>query len=154
MTLVLTASIPALYIFWQVRLGKISDPHIERREERRSVFGVFIGSLCLGTVALWALGAPHSFVILTLLIFVSSLCAGAITLYWKISIHSWVLAGAITLFGLSFASPSWYWWLLLLVPVVIWSRVYRRRHTLWQGVAGAIFGMVLTSLLYHVFVRT
>lgn len=152
-TLVLTASIPAFYIFWQVRLGKIRDPHIERREDRHRVFGVFSISLLVGTLILWLFGAPHSFFILTLLILLNALCAGVITLYWKISIHSWVLAGAITLYGLSFAVSAWFWWAAALVPLVVWSRVYRRRHTVWQGYAGALAGGFLTLLLYNIFVR-
>jgi hypothetical protein len=152
-TLILTASIPAFFIFWQVRRGKISDPHIEKREQRQSVFDVFIISLLLGMLVLWKFGAPHSFVVLTMLIFVNSLLAGIITRYWKISIHSWVLAGAITIGGLVFALPTWFWWTFLSVPLVIWARVYRGRHTLWQGLAGALAGVVLTMLLYQILVR-
>jgi hypothetical protein len=152
-TLMLMASVPTFYIFWQVRQGKITDPHIKQREQRLSVFIVFVISLLLGALVLWKIGAPHSFLTLTLLIFVNSFVAGIITMYWKISIHSWVLAGAITIYGLVFVVPTWFWWTFLSVPLVIWSRVYRGRHTLGQGLAGALAGIALTVLLYQLFVR-
>lgn len=72
-----------------------------------------------------------------------------ITLFWKISIHSWALTGAITAYAM-LSGTTYIWWLLLTVPLVIWSRIYRERHDLWQGLAGALAGGLLTAGLIAV----
>lgn len=79
LALVLTSIIPALYILWQVRRGKIGDAHIAKREERLGVFAVFIVSLALGALILWQLDAPRSFRILSLLILANAIPAGIVT---------------------------------------------------------------------------
>lgn len=151
--LVVTAAIPLVYILWQFYRGRIADIHIERREQRMGVFLVFIFSILAGTITLWWLGAPQTFILLTVLIFCSALLAGIITLFWKISIHSWVIAGAITIYSLLVGNNLWLWWLAAVVPPVIWSRVYRGRHSIWQGMAGALAGILVTLILYHLLLR-
>ncbi len=152
LTLIVTTSIPAIFILWQVRRGRIGDAHIARREDRLSVFAVFLVSLAVGALLLWRLDAPRLFRILSLLILANAIPAGLITTQWKISMHSWVIAAALTVYALSFGTPTWFWWLALLVPAVVWARVTRGRHTLWQGVGGALAGVLVTSLFY-VFIR-
>jgi membrane-associated phospholipid phosphatase len=63
-----------------------------------------------------------------------------ITLWWKISLHAAAAAGAATMAwallgtGLPF---------LLTVPLIAWSRIRLRRHTLAQTVLGALLGFVV-----------
>jgi membrane-associated phospholipid phosphatase len=52
---------------------------------------------------------------------------------------------AIILFGIKF------WWLYLLLLPLGWARVYRRRHTLWQVVAGALLAFFLSIIIFWFF---
>lgn len=153
-TLILTSAIPVLFIVWQVRRGNITDAHIVHREQRLSVFFVFVASSLIGALILWWLDAPHSFFVLSLLIALNAIPAGLITTVWKISMHSWVIAAALTIYGLYFGVSQWLLWsALLIVPLIIWSRVYRKRHTLWQGILGAGAGTTITLVLYQLLLR-
>ncbi len=146
--LVFFVGIPPLYIYREVQAGRITDFHIQLREQRAQVFAVFLLSTGLGISLYWLLGVPVALLHLTAVIFASAIAAGLITLAWKISLHAWTLAGSVTAFVL-LAADVRYAWLLLLVPVVIWSRIHRQRHTLPQGVAGAVMGVAITYLLYQ-----
>jgi membrane-associated phospholipid phosphatase len=67
----------------------------------------------------------------------------AITTQWKISIHSTAIAGAAVL--ALYLAQGIVWPLLISVPVVGWSRIHLRRHTVMQVIAGALLG---ASLVY------
>lgn len=146
--LIFFIGIPPLYIYSQVRAGRITDFHIQVRQQRAQVFAVFLASTAFGIVIDWLLGVPATLLGLLVVIFGSAIVAGLITLGWKISLHAWTLAGSVAVFALLSADDRW-WWLLLLVPVVIWSRIHRERHTLAQGLAGGVMGVVVTWLLYQ-----
>ncbi len=64
-----------------------------------------------------------------------------VTIKWKISGHAGTLALATGLV-VKWFGPSW-WPVLLLVPIVGWSRVVKHDHTIWQVVAGALYSWVL-----------
>lgn len=150
--LLFTGVIPALYILWGVRAGRITDIHIMVREQRAIVFLIYLVSAGLGIVTLWVLAAPTTIFLLALVAFANGLVAALITLFWKVSIHSWVYAGAAAAFAL-LAEEPWGWWLLLGLPLVIWARTYRQRHTVAQGILGGLFGLGLTYALYLVIFR-
>lgn len=147
------ACLPTVYILNQVRLGKITDIHIIQREQRAIVFLVVICSLIIGTAVLWKLGAPHLFLVLSMITFLNALVAGMITLFWKISMHSWVLAGALSIMWLVTRLNIWFLIAGLLVPLMIWSRVSRQRHTLAQAVMGALAGGATTLVIYIYFLH-
>lgn len=145
--LIFFIGIPPLYIYRAVKAGRITDFHVQVRQQRAQVFAVFLLSTALGLVFYWLLGVPSTLIHLLIVVFCSAIVAGLITLWWKISIHAWTVAGSITAFALLSADARW-WWVLLLVPVVIWSRIHRDRHTLAQGIAGGVMGVIVTTLLY------
>ncbi|MBI4032703.1 hypothetical protein HY374_03290 [Candidatus Berkelbacteria bacterium] len=145
--LLTTGVIPACYILWGVRAGRITDIHIMVREQRAIVFLVFLVSAAAGLALLWLLEAPRTIFLLALIAFGNGLLAALITLFWKVSIHAWVYAGAAASFAL-LADAPWGWWLLLGLPLVIWARTHRQRHTIAQGVGGGLLGLGLTYLLY------
>ena len=69
----------------------------------------------------------------------------AVTLFWKISGHVGTIALAT---GLIISWFGWQWWpILLSVPLVAWSRVVRRDHTVGQVILGAIYSWGLVILL-------
>lgn len=146
--LVFFTALPPAYVYNEVRAGRITDLHIQRREQRWSVFLVFLVSTVIGLTVYWMLGAPMPLITLALVVFASAVAAALITLFWKISIHAWVVAGSVTAFALLAADHRW-WWALLLVPLTVWARVHRHRHSPAQGILGALAGIGVTYLLYR-----
>ncbi|MBI2589430.1 hypothetical protein HYW32_00125 [Candidatus Berkelbacteria bacterium] len=139
--------IPTAYIANEVRARRMSDIHIMVREQRAMAFLVFLVSAAVAIGIYWWIKVPASLLILGVVVFLNALFAAFITLFWKISIHAWVLSGAVTAFALIVDSP-FAWWILLFIPLVIWSRIYRGRHTVLQGLMGALIGASATYALY------
>ena len=67
-----------------------------------------------------------------------------VNLWWKISIHTMGIAGPTIVLIVVFG----YWGALLalLLPPVIWSRIYLKKHTVAQALGGAAVGFLLTAL--------
>ena len=42
---------------------------------------------------------------------------------------------------------AWFAWLFLLVPLIAWARVRRKRHTLIQTVVGAVIALINTVVV-------
>ncbi|MGI6103530.1 MAG: hypothetical protein ACOYBJ_02835 [Patescibacteria group bacterium] len=148
-TLFFLSLVPAAYITHRVRSGALTDIHIMVREQRSTAFLVFFLSGAVGIGVLWQLGASPVFLGLAGLVCANGFVAALVSLVWKISLHNWVLTGAITAFAI-LSGERWVWLLLLLVPFVIWARVARERHTVVQGVAGAVVGILLTACSYAI----
>ena len=133
--------IPLSYIVWQVKIGKVSDFHLRVREERiRPIIVIFLCAVS-STAILYFGRAPQLIITLALDVIAAAVCFAAITPFWKISAH------VATASGVSFLLLGFFGWLatpfLLLIPIVAWARVYMRRHTVGQVVAGAVLGASL-----------
>jgi hypothetical protein len=141
--------VPFLNVFLAVKRGKITDIHVAVREERTGPFIVGILSILAGTLVLQFLEAPREIVILGWAMFINSLIFFGITLYWKISIHSSVLAcilvSLIVLVNRNFIFG------FFLYPPLIWARIRRQRHNIYQGILATILAMVGTFLLFKLF---
>lgn len=67
-----------------------------------------------------------------------------ITHFWKISGHAFASALAT---GILISRFGWRWWpVLFIVPLVVWSRVVRKNHTLPQVIAGALFAWTVVFI--------
>ena len=139
--------LPVIFVAYKVRSGQLTDIHVMVREQRAVVFLVFLGSSTVGLLLFWWLGAPIMLLILAGLVLLNGLIAMLVTFLWKISLHAWVLAGAITSFAL-LSQDQWIWWLLLLLPLVMWARIVRNRHSVLQSLGGAMAGIGFTAAAY------
>ena len=128
---------PFLYLARLVRKGKVTDLDVQLREQRKQPLLVTLA--CMGVAGLLlALGsAPSTLTVLAATSWLQVLTILGITLRWKISVHASAAAGAGTVIWALLGSP---WPLFIGVPLIAWSRVRLRRHTLLQTVAGALLG--------------
>jgi hypothetical protein len=136
--------LPALYVVAGVVRGKITDVHVMERGQRTGPFLVAILGGFIAAYILFYLHAPKSVWGLSLLTSVNGLVISIITAFTKISVHVSVLAA--TVLGAVFFHPELNpWWLLWLIPVLIWSRQKRGRHSVWQGISGAVVASIVTA---------
>jgi uncharacterized membrane protein YeaQ/YmgE (transglycosylase-associated protein family) len=147
--LVCLTLLPAGYIFFQVRAGRITDMHVREREQRRGPFLVGLAGAVLGTALFYLLHTPRELLALSLCTLVNGFVFAFITLRWKISMHPSVLTAAV-LVATIFLSPVCAW-LFLLLPPVIWARIHRQRHDLWQGMIALLLASGLTVGLFRLF---
>jgi membrane-associated phospholipid phosphatase len=129
---------PLLFLIWQVRHGRVTDLDVQLREQRKGSLLVTIAGFGVSWLVMHIGHAPPVLKAMAGAGFVQWLIVFAITLRWKISAHTSSAAGVTVLilrvFGLA-AVP-----LVISIPLIAWSRVKLRRHTLGQTIAGALLG--------------
>ena len=138
----------AIIVYWAKKLN--TDKDISNRQDRFTPLVVGIVSYFIGFLVSLALGLS---VFLTALLLCYSINTGVvllITAKWKISVHTTGLSGPVgalilllgpigALFG-------------ILYPILIWSRVTLKKHTLAQAIAGGVQGFFLTVLEMYLFI--
>jgi hypothetical protein len=141
----------SVLLIWETRTNAKFDLDIPARTDRNHPLLVASASYLIGTVVLVAVHAPLLTTVVMFGYFAGTLFLFFINLYWKISIHAMGIAGPTTVLVFVFG----YWGVLLglLLPPVIWSRVYLKKHTLAQALTGAILGFMLTAVMLSLLLR-
>ncbi|MCG8377122.1 MAG: phosphatase PAP2 family protein [Chlorobiales bacterium] len=133
--------VPMLLIYGLKKIGKVSDYNITFREQRFLPLLVMVGVNFLGYELMQQLEAPRIFTGILLFNAVNMVLILLITLQWKISIHLLTLASSVALLYLQFGAFAF--WLLFLVPVLMWSRIYLKAHTFMQTLVGSLIGFLV-----------
>ncbi|MGZ7107939.1 MAG: PAP2 family protein [Methanobacterium sp.] len=144
---IFAAVMPILLVFWWLR-GKNGeeveiDMDIPKRTDRNYPLLLVILSYAIGVIILYLINAPSITTILMFCYFSNTLIVFFINLYWKISIHSLGAAGPAAALIYVFGAPGILY--MLIIPLVMWSRVYLKEHTVSQVVMGALLGFLATS---------
>jgi membrane-associated phospholipid phosphatase len=132
------AAAVAGYVLFMRRSSRVGDFWISTRAERLTPAVFLLAAFVALLTALVLLDAPQNLSLLTLSMGLASAAVAGITLLWKASAHCTVAghaaaAGLLLLGSLGFA-------FLLVLPLVLWSRVTLKAHTLSQALAGAAVG--------------
>jgi membrane-associated phospholipid phosphatase len=121
--------VPFVLFVIAVKTKFVSDWDLSDRAERPKIIWPLVGIeiACVLLFHLWFL----------IPILVSIVGFAVITHFWKISGHAMAAALAT---GTVVVTYGWSWWpVLLIVPIVGWSRVIRKNHTSLQVIAGALY---------------
>lgn len=143
--LLVGVGLPTGYVVWLTKTGRVTDFDLRRRDQRIKPFMLSLACMLLMWALLWLGDAPTAIRSLVTIGIVQGLALFVITLVWKISLHT---AGVATFSVLAcfthglVALP-----LLLLIPLVAWSRLCLRRHTLLQTVCGGLVGVLAVVLV-------
>jgi membrane-associated phospholipid phosphatase len=137
---VLGVLIPFLYVVWSVVRGQITDIHIRLREQRRRPLLVVVICAGVGWLVLALGAAPRAMTAVAASIWLQTVVVFFVTLRWKISVHTAAAASGGTLIWMLLGTALPF---LLIVPLVAWSRVRLRHHTLLQTLAGALLGSIV-----------
>jgi len=124
--------------------GQKIDIDIPERKDRNYPLLIVILSYFIGAAVLYAIHAPPITTVLMFSYFSNTLIVFFINLYWKISIHAMGVAGPTTALIYVFGPVGAIF--AAIIPVVMWSRVYLKRHTTGQVITGALLGFALTIL--------
>lgn len=126
-------------LFLGVRSGRWQDADVSVREERTRFYPIAIPLSAFGTLMTWLVGAPGYILrggLVTLLLLVTAAIANR---WFKISLHTLfasyctvILFRVNAIYG--FAS-------LILAALVFWGRLFLKRHTLAETVAGTLVGV-------------
>jgi membrane-associated phospholipid phosphatase len=137
---VLVSLVPILVVFYLLRTGRIAELHMRHTQERHLPYLVAI--VCAGAAFLLftILDGPELLRCLTAFNTVELVALGLINIYWLISLHATGITAAWIISWLVFG------WMaaVILLPVVLlvcWVRLYLKRHTPAQVVAGIALGV-------------
>lgn len=139
------AAVVAGYVLTMRRRSRVGDFWISARAERLAPAVFLLAAFVALLAILVLLDAPQDLSLLTLSMGLASAVVAGITLLWKASAHCTV-AGHAAAAGLLLLGPSGLVFLLVL-PLVLWSRVTLKAHTLSQTLAGAVVGAGFAVLL-------
>jgi membrane-associated phospholipid phosphatase len=132
------AAAVAGYVLFMRRRSRVGDYWISARAERLTPAVFLLAAFVALLAAVVLLDAPQDLSLLTLSMGLASAVVAGITLLWKASAHCTV-AGHAAAAGLLLLGPLGLVFLLVL-PLVLWSRVILKAHTLSQTLAGAAVG--------------
>ncbi|MCW9707870.1 hypothetical protein [Fodinibius salsisoli] len=163
LSLLFHTAIPLAVTFYLLKNGHITSPDLPRRSARTRLFGYSIASCFIAFVGLGAtVPVTHPLIAMVALIYLVNPVIGLlINLKWKVSIHTAALssAGAIflglTLPGLTeFTADTFILSLtilLLLLPLMIWSRYRLGAHSYAELLGGIASGFLLTIIELYLF---
>ena len=144
--IVLMVVLPIMPIVLQASRGVV-DLDVSSREMRTRFFAFALVCYVVAYLVYWAGQCDVMRVLAAAYFFVTSGVTIA-TLKWKVSVHAAGVAGPSTammyMYGF-LASPVVAVWL-----AVIWARTALKQHTLPQGVAGVLLGVLITATVYLV----
>lgn len=136
--------IPALYLLWGLRTKRISDWDMTKRQQRAGIYFLTVFCHLFGVVYAYFLGK----IVLAEILFIFwslSVVFATITSVWKISVHAGVNGAMVAYFNHAYGWRN-YWWLLVVLIFVLWSRVEIKKHSWMQVVAGSSLAIVWVEL--------
>ncbi len=138
--------IPVAFILMRLRGGHLSDHNMSVANQRYMPFVISIASNLAAFVVMRLMSAPPFIIAFTLSAVTVLVLAILLTPKCKMSIHCSTVAGMAII--LTFVLGTWAWSMVILVPVVGWSRVKVAQHTVPQVVLGGMVGAGVTWAIF------
>jgi hypothetical protein len=140
--------VPLVWIQVGIRTGKFSDYHVMFKEQRFEPFVVATISAAIFTLAYIALGTPRELIALGVSLIANGTVFAILSKKWKVSIHAASYAAAVLIVAMLIDRQLY--WLILLLPLIVWARIRRRRHNVGQALAAAVIVSAVTLVVYFV----
>lgn len=137
---------PILFVLYLLKTGRIKELHMSNTGERHWPYVVAVLCAALGYGLINWFDGPELLRCFSLFNVIELTALGLINIFWLISIHATGAMAAFVIVGLVFGWPA----SLIVLPLVIsvcWVRLYLRRHTPAQVVAGLILGVASVLVL-------
>lgn len=135
--------LPLLYLIYLMRKGEVSDFHMKERTERIKPMAFIFIVFTIASLVMYFSDAPFVIQAFTYVGAFQGLLMLLITLKWKISGHGAGIAAFVLLLWALFGPAAMPFFLL--VPLVLWARVYTDRHDLPQTIIGAVAGFAFMA---------
>ncbi|MEN9406809.1 MAG: hypothetical protein RLZZ455_25 [Candidatus Parcubacteria bacterium] len=134
------------FVFYEVKRHVFSDIDVSKKEQRPLffVYVIFVSLLYLGSLVI--LRGPFSLFIAVGGVLGSAVALGFVNRKIKASLHVATVSAFFTVFALLYGGM--YVLLLLAIPIVAWSRITIKRHSLKETVVGCVMGIMLTLIVY------
>ena len=145
---ILFASLVGVFVVLAVRKGVFSDFDVSKRQERTPIF-IFTGLLSiLYFLIVFLLNGPKVLLIALGALLFGVIIADIINRKIKASIHLAVFSSFSVIMGILYGGM--FWVLLLIAPLVAWSRVKLKKHEPLETIVGGLVGIIIVLMLYVV----
>jgi len=145
---ILFASLVGVFVVLAVRKGVFSDFDISKRQERTPIF-IFTGLLSVFYfLIVFLLNGPRVLLIALGALLLGVIIADIINRKIKASIHLAVFSSFSVIMGILYGGI--FWVLLLIVPLVAWSRIKLKKHEPLETIVGGLVGIIIVLMLYVV----
>lgn len=138
-----------LFIIYLVRKQKLESPFINVRKQRTKIYllaGVFAGVGCIIFPYLEAPPTLRATFVAGLSAVVVFMC---VNLLWKISLHTAFVTASVTVLIILYGSIAAV--TVALVPLIAWSRIELKHHSLAQVAAGALLAALIVVVVFYLF---
>lgn len=133
-----------LFYFFLLKTKRVSDSDITKREERYPILLAINISIIFLLVFLKFAQAVILFKYV-LIVYIVLTISSLITLYYKISLHMTFALTFLVLINYTYSFKLFY--LFLAIPAVFWSRLYLKKHTIFQLFSAIIIDSLIIYLL-------
>jgi len=141
-SIIATSLTPMVYVYLMKKNGGTKGLDVPEREKRKDPFIIGTVAYLIALLLFWILKAPKPALVLIWAYAFNTVVAILITHYWKISIHGMAAGGPTAALGCVLSSN--FYLLLLMLPLLVYSRVSLKAHTPMQVIAGFALGFILT----------
>lgn len=149
-SLVFSSALPiAIIVSWAKKLN--TDFDISNRQDRFVPLIIGIISYFIGFLICLLINADNFLTLLLLCYCVNTGVVLVITTKWKISVHTTGLSGPVAALILLLGPIGAVFGVLY--PMVIWSRVLLKKHTLSQAICGGVQGFYLTIIEMYLYMH-
>lgn len=145
--LIFTVVIPAVFWAFFVQEFNIKSWDLDKREERYKVIGVLVVSWIISLVLVYFFGNRLIFDLLLMSVLVA-IIDYVINFFYKVSLHASLTTSAVLLLNyfFSFNLPFLY----ILIPLVFWSRLKLKKHTIGQLLLGSFISLFIFLIFLKV----
>lgn len=135
-----------VFVLYAVKRGFFTDIDVSKREQRPAfyIFAIYVSLLYLGSLIL--LNGPAVLFLAGCGVLLSIIVVSLVNLKIKASVH--VATVTALIFIVSILYGDFFFFFLLTIPLIIWSRIVMKRHTFQEAIIGGSVGVLLTLIVY------
>lgn len=137
-----------LFIFVGVTLGVFTNFDVSKREQRPLLFSFSAFVMFCYLLSLIVLNGPKILFFVIFVIAFTLLIFMIVNKRIKASVHMTTATGTLLLIGATY--KGYFFLLLFLIPLLAWSRVKTKKHSLTETIVGSVLGIVITLTVYLV----
>jgi membrane-associated phospholipid phosphatase len=143
----LTSLAPILVVVYLLNTGRIAELHMSNTRERNIPYlsAILFAAIAYGLIA--GFNGPELLRCLALFNIIELIMLTVINHFWLISLHATGAIASAMLVGLVFGWPTGLLVGIPLVGSVCWVRLFLKRHTPAQVVAGLVLGIAVVLIL-------
>jgi membrane-associated phospholipid phosphatase len=138
-----------IVVFILVRMKKLDGFFSNPREQRNSVYLLASALGVIDCALYWYLHAPRLLSVLFTTGLIAVVIFMVINYYWKISLHTAFITGAVVVLVIIFGWKVLF--TVVFIPLVAWSRIVLKQHTIPQVIAGGLLSVIIVAGIFWSF---